>query len=80
MHAGGKELRVTEICETVTHEVESIWIRVSIPIVTQSSHKASTQLSRQVPETLKIIQSAIQTGNVQEAGERFSDTGKRDFV
>jgi hypothetical protein len=43
LHAGGKEPRVAEICETVTHEVESVWIRASIPIV---SHTRAVKLLR----------------------------------
>ena len=55
LHAGGKEPRVTEICETVTHEVESIWIRVSIPIV---SHTQAIKVLRSYHDKyLKLLKS-----------------------
>ena len=43
LHAGGKEPRVADICESVTRDVEKVWIRASIPIV---SHTRVVKLLR----------------------------------
>ena len=36
MHAGGKEPRVSAICDVVTEEVEAIWMKASIPVVSHT--------------------------------------------